>query len=129
MSHKHFIQVSSLGIVPTNLNLVMQKKYLHSQMFYVSNFSTLCFQSLDEHVLVQATEESICHRCEYSRISHNCVIVWEGRAVTNTVWIHACTRQVPSERESLKTRRSPGAPAQHRSWNTDHRDDNINLES
>lgn len=26
MSHKHFIQVSSLGMVPTNLKLVMQTK-------------------------------------------------------------------------------------------------------
>lgn len=88
--HKHFIQISSLGMFSTNLEVVTQRKYLHLHMFYVSNFNTLCFQNLDEHV--QATEESICHHCEDSRISHKCVIVWEGWAMINPVWICACTR-------------------------------------
>lgn len=96
------------------IKLVIQRKYLPHQMFYISNFNALCFQNQVEHVLVQATEESICHRCEYSRISDKCVIVWEGHAVTSPLWICTYTRQVQSEREIQKIKRSSDGPAQHR---------------
>ena len=79
--HKHFIPISSLGIFFASLKLVKPKKYLHPQIFCIPSFITLTvLPKPDEHVLVQTTEESICHCCKYSRTSYKCVIVWEGGA-------------------------------------------------